>query len=80
MSILFIYRAQKKSEKKQQNKAFQFKIIRDIRDIFEHKEQNYYEQVRVEGFPSNNYIEYESNDDRNKIILITNTLIKINHT
>ena len=69
MSILSIYRAQKKSKKKKiQNKAFQSKIIRDIRDIFEHREQNYYQQVRVEGFPSNNYIEYESNDDINKII------------
>ena len=32
------------------------------------KKKNYYEPVRVNNFWSNNYIEYESNGDRNKTL------------
>ena len=44
---------------KKENKAIKDKIIRDIRDLFEHEEQDYYTPVRVGNFSSNNYIEYE---------------------
>ena len=36
--------------------------------LFE-KEQDYYKLVRVGSFYSHNYIEYKSNDDRNKTLL-----------
>ena len=44
--------------------------IRDIRNFFEHEEEDYYKPVRVGNFWSNNYFEYESNRDRNKTISI----------
>ena len=44
------------------------RIIRDIRNLFEHEEEDYYKPVRVGNFWSNNYIEYESIDDRNKAL------------
>ena len=37
----------------------------------EHEEEkNYYKPVRVGNFWSNNYIEYESNGDRNKALSV----------
>ena len=44
---------------KKENKAIKDRIIRDIRNLFEHEEQDYYTPVRVGNFSSNNYIEYE---------------------
>ena len=38
-------------------------ILRDIKNPFEHEEENYYKPVRVSNFWSNNYIEYGSNSD-----------------
>ena len=35
---------------------------------YEKEEDNYYKPVKVNNFWSNNYIEYESNDDKNKIL------------
>ena len=57
-------------------------------DLFEHEkeEKNYYKHISVNNFWSNNYIEYKSNSDRNRILSveefrpylkdITNNLIK----
>ena len=46
-------------------------ILTDIKNLFEHEEEeNYYKTVRVSNFWSNNYIEYESNSDRNKILSV----------
>ena len=47
-------------------------IIRDIKYLFEHKEQqkNYSKSIRVANFWSNNYIEYKSNGDRNKTLSV----------
>ena len=55
-------------------------MIRDIRNFFEHKEEDYYKPVRVACFWSNNYIEYESNGDRNKKLSIERYLLKLDHT
>ena len=44
-------------------------IIRDIRNFFEH-EEDCYKPVRVGSFWSSNYIEYESNGDRNKTLSV----------
>ena len=51
---------------KKENQAIKDSIIRVIRNFFEHKEEENYESVRLGSFWSNNYIEYENNDDRNK--------------
>ena len=42
------------------------KVIKYIRIIFDQEEEVYYKPVRVGNFWFTNYIEYESNDDRNK--------------
>ena len=39
-------------------KAIKDRILRDIKNLFEHEEENYYKPVRVNNFFSNNYIEY----------------------
>ena len=38
-------------------KAIKDRILRDIKNLFEHEEENYYKPVRVSNFWSNNYIE-----------------------
>ena len=49
-----------------ETKAIKDRILTAIQNFFEHqKEANYYKRVRVSIFQSNNYIEYESNGDRN---------------
>ena len=54
------------------------RILRDINNLFEHEEEgNYYKAVRVTNFCSNNHIEYESNDDRNKTLSVEEYLNKI---
>ena len=45
-------------------KAVKNRIIRDIRKLFEHEEEDYYKPVRVGDLWSNNYFEYESISDR----------------
>ena len=45
-------------------------MIRDIKNFFEHEEEDYYKSVRVGSFWSNTYIEYESNSDRKKTLSI----------
>ena len=41
------------------------RVIRDNRNLFEHEEEDYYKPVRKSNFGSNNYIEFESNGERN---------------
>ena len=54
------------SRLKKENKAIKNRVIRDIRNLFEHEEEeSYYKPVRVGNFCSNNYIEYESNSKSN---------------
>ena len=53
-------------------------ILRDIKNLLEHdKEENCYKPVRISKFWSNNYIEYESNSDRNKTLSVEKYLNKI---
>ena len=52
-------------------------IIRDIMNLFEQEKEDYYKPVRVVNFWSKNYIEYESNWDRNKTVSIEEYLSKI---
>ena len=58
-------------------KANKDRIPSDIKNLFEHEEENYYKPVRVNNFWSNNYIEYESNGDRNKTLSVEEYLNKI---
>ena len=60
-----------------ETKAIKDRIRRDIKNLFEYKEENYYKPVRVNNFWSNNHIEYESNGDRNKTLLVQEYLNKI---
>ena len=60
---LFILQKEKKKEKE---KEITYRIIRDIRTLFEQEYDDYYKPKRVNNFWNNNYIEYESNGDRNK--------------
>ena len=60
------------------NEAIKKRVIREIRNFFEHEdEKNYYTPVRMGNFWRNNYIEYESNDGRNKALWIEEYVNKI---
>ena len=59
-------------------KAIKDRILRDIKNLFGHEErENYYKLARVINFWSNNYIEYESDDGRNKTLSLEEYLNKI---
>ena len=53
-------------EKKQEHneRLISNRIIRDIRTLFEQEDENYLKPKRINGFCSNNYIEYESRGDK----------------
>ena len=42
-------------------------MIRDIRNLFEHEEADYYKPVRVNNFCNNNYIECKSKGVRKTV-------------
>ena len=54
-------------------------ILRDINSPFEHekKKEISYEPVKVINFWSNNYIEYKSNGDKDRILSVEEFLDKI---
>ena len=58
-------------------KVIKDRILKDIRNLFEHEEEDYYKPVRVGNFWSNNYMEYKSNDDRNKTLSVEEYINKI---
>ena len=64
----------KKLEKKREVNN---RIIRDIRTLFEQEEKVYYKPKRVSNLWNNNYIEYESNDDKNRNLSLDKYLDKI---
>ena len=54
---------------RKETKEIKDRILRDIKNLFVHKEEKKcYKPVRVRNFWGNNYIEYESNQDRNKTL------------
>ena len=65
--------------KEKETKASKDRILRNIKNFFEHEEEdeNYYKPTRVSKFWSNSYIEYESNGDRNKKLSVEEYLIKL---
>ena len=47
---------------KKETKTIKNRILRDIKNLFEHEEEeNHYKPVRINNFWSNNYIEYKNN-------------------
>ena len=59
-----------------ETKAIKDRIQKDIKNLFENEEEeNYYKQVRVSNFWSNNYFEYRSN--RSKTLSVEEYLNKI---
>ena len=73
----------KKIEKKKEHnkRIIKDRIIRDIRTLFEQEEeQDHYKPERASNFWNNNYIEYNSNGDKNRNLSLMNILIKLNRT
>ena len=60
-----------------ENETIEDRITEDIRKKFEHEEEDYYIPVQVYNVWSNSYIEYESNNDRNKNLLTKEYVYKI---
>ena len=52
-------------EKKYNERLFKDRKIRDVRRLFEQEEKDYYKPKRVNNFRNNDYIEHESNGDKN---------------
>ena len=47
---------------KKEIKTIKNRILRDIKNLFEHEEEeNHHKPVRINNFWSNNYIEYKNN-------------------
>ena len=63
---------------KTETKSIKDGTLRDIKNLFEHEEEeNYYKSVRISNFGGTNYIEYKSNGDRNKSLLLEKYVNKI---
>ena len=60
-----------------ETKEIKDRMLRDIRNVFQQEEQNYYKSVRVSNVWSNNYIEYEINGHTNKTLSVEEYLDKI---
>ena len=63
--------------REKETKAIKDRILRDIKNFFEHEEENYYKPVRVNNFWSNNYVAYKSNGGRKKTISVEKYLDKM---
>ena len=60
-------RKKENREKKEiNNRLIKDRIIRDIRTLSEQEEKDYYKPLRVSNFRNNNYIEYDSNENKNR--------------
>ena len=59
------------------NETIKDKIIREIKALFGQQEEGYYRSVRVGNFWNNNYINYESDVERNKNLSVKEYLNKI---
>ena len=59
-------------------KVIEDRVLKDIKNLCEHEEQeaNYYKPIGISKFWSKNYIEYESNSDRNKTLSVEESLNK----
>ena len=50
---------------------------RDIKNLFEYEEEDYYKPLRVGNWWNSKYVEYQSNGDRNKILSVQQYLHEI---
>ena len=65
-------------EKKEiNNRVIKNKINRDIRTLSEQEKEDYCKPKKVSNFWNNNYIEYESNGDKNRNLSLDEYLNKI---
>ena len=78
-TLLFLKQKKKKKikKKKQNERIIKYRIIRDIRTLFEQEEEDYYKPKRVSNFWNNNYIEYGSNGDKNRNLWLEEYLNEI---
>ena len=53
------------------------KVLRDIKNLFNSDKEGYYKPIRTSNDFSSNYIEYESNGDKDKTLSIKEYLDKI---
>ena len=61
---------ERKLARKINNRLIKDRIISDIRTLFEQEKKDYYKPKRLSNFfLNNNYVEYESNADKNKNLL-----------
>ena len=60
---------------KKGNEPIKYRVIRDIRTLFQH-EEDYYKPVRVDKYSSVHYIEYESNGAKKKTLSVEEYLNK----
>ena len=67
----------KNERKKLDKKTIRDRTIRDLGTLFDREEEKaYYKPKRVSNFWNNNYIEYESNGDRNRNLSLDEYLNK----
>ena len=67
-----------KKKKNQNEKIIEDDITRDIRILSEQeKEEDFYELRRIDSLCNNNYIQYESNGNKNRNLLLDEYLNKI---
>ena len=67
-----------RKRKKQNERIIKDKIIRDIRTFEQQQEEDYHQPKRVSSFWNNNYIEYESNGEKNKNLSLDEHFNKFN--
>ena len=63
-----VYGGEKKPRKPKRKKQSEDRIISDIKKFFEQEQDDYYRPLRGGIFCCNNYTEYKSYCDRNKIL------------
>ena len=62
----------------EKNQAIKYRILRDIKNVLEHEEEeNYYKPVITGNFLSNNYIKYKRNSDKKKTLSAAEYLYNI---
>ena len=61
---------------KKENGGIKDRVIRDISNLCEYEEEDYYKPVRVGNFWKNIYNEYDSNSGRNRTLSIEEYLNK----
>ena len=68
----------RENKKEHNQRSIKYRLIRDIKTLFEQEEQeDYYKPERVNNFWNNNYTEYKSNGDNNRNLSLNKYLNKI---